>query len=105
MRSLICMVFLFSFSLTEGGVFRKYAAKINNLNNPLSATQDKIESQENTPESAVAISEMEIKAMVLKFSREIKTNSSLQKKEGKEEKNRATKEGVSARHDQSSKGK
>ena len=73
MRSLMCTVFLFSFSLTEGGVFRKYAAKINNLNNPLSATQDKIESQENTPESAVA--------MVLKFSREIKTNSSLQKKE------------------------
>ena len=69
MRSLMCTVFVFSFSPTEGGVFLKYAAKKNNLNNPLSATEDKIESQENTPESAVAISEMEIKAMILKFSR------------------------------------
>ena len=44
------------------------------------ATGDKTESQENMPESAVAISEMEIKVMVLRFSRGIETNFSLLKK-------------------------
>ena len=46
----------------------------------ISAVGEKTESQDNTPESAVAISGMEIEVMVLRFLTGIKTKFSLQKK-------------------------
>jgi len=62
------LIYIYSFILN-------YTANI-----ALFATGDKTDSQENVPECAVAISEMEIKVMVLRFSRGIETNFSLLKK-------------------------
>lgn len=52
----------------------------------LFAIGEKTESQENIPESVVAISEKEKKVMVLRFSRGTKTNFSLQKKQSQKRK-------------------
>ena len=65
-------------SATSTELRKNYKANI-----ALFAIGEKTESQENMPEAVVAILETEKKVMVLKFSRAIKTNFSLQRKQSR----------------------
>ena len=60
--------------------------KNHKANTALFAVGEKTESQENMPVSIVAISEMEKKIMVLRFSRGVKKNLFPQKKESQKKK-------------------